>query len=378
MSTDSEPQLPPLPEVPEIEGLEEHTCPACGAAATWNPKKQALLCPYCGTESPLELDRETGKTREIPLIQALRDLPDDVRGWKIERRSVRCRSCRAVSVFDPEHVGKNCSFCGSPELVPYEEIKSPLRPESLLPFRLDETRVRETIRKWWKSKWLAPGSLSRRSFVDEVKGLYIPYWTFDADVSADWWADSGTYYYVTKRVRGPDGKTVTQQVRKVRWRPAAGSIRHQFDDELVSGSSGVHAELLPQIEPFPTNDLVPYDTAFLSGFVVEHYQVVLPEAAQRGRHSMDNKIRGLCAAQVPGDTYRNLRVKSKYTSETFKHVLVPVWLLSYDYGPRKFQVAVNGATGQVAGEYPKSAWKIFFLVLAAAVFVGLIVIAANQ
>ena len=120
-----------------------------------------------------------------------------------------------------------------------------------------------------------------------------------------------------------------------------------------------------QVEPFPTPDALPYDTAFLSGHVVEHYQVVLIEATQRSEEQMHASLQQMCAAQVPGDTHRHLRIAPQYSRRTFKHVLVPVWLLSYNYGARAYQVIVNGYTGQIAGRYPRSVWKIVLLVLLA-------------
>jgi hypothetical protein len=116
-------------------------------------------------------------------------MPEDQRGWQTETRTVQCRSCKAVSVFDPKRVGQRCEFCGSPEIVDYQEIKSPIRPQSLLPFKVAETAVREQIRRWYKSKWLAPNALKSRALVDTVKGIYIPYWTFDAQVVCPWDAD---------------------------------------------------------------------------------------------------------------------------------------------------------------------------------------------
>ena len=117
------------------------------------------------------------------------------------------------------------------------------------------------------------------------------------------------------------------------------------------------------MEPFPTNELVAYDTSFLSGFVVEHYQVVLLDAAKASEESMRQKLEEMCAAQVPGDTHRNLVIHPTFSARTFKHILVPLWLLTYTYGARIFHVLVNGATGRMAGDYPKSFWKIFFLAL---------------
>jgi hypothetical protein len=350
--------------MPEIAALDKHACPACGAQAEWNPGKQRLVCPYCGTEAPYELDRDTGKIREIDLVTALRELPDELRGWQAERRSVQCQSCKAVMVFDPARVGQNCEFCGSPALVDYQEVKAPIRPQSLLPFKVGQSQVRETIRRWLGSLWFAPGALKRRALVDTVHGLYIPYWTFDARVRCPWDAEAGHYYFVNEEFRDNQGRRQVRQVRKVRWEAASGVVDHFFDDEPVPGTRGLPLALLRQVEPFPTTtDLVPYDTGYLSGHVVEHYQVVLIDAAKRSQEQMHARLMELCAAQVPGDTYRNLRIRPGYSSQTFKHVLVPVWLLTYTYGPRVFQVVVNGYTGRMAGSYPKSPWKILGVVL---------------
>jgi len=348
-----------------IPALEKHACPACGAQAEWNPTTQKLVCPFCGTESPYQLDRATGKVTELDLAAALRELPEDERGWQTERRSVQCQSCRAVMVFDPSRVGQQCEFCGSPALVSYDEIRSPIRPQEILPFKIDSSRVRDDIRRWWRGKWLAPGRLARAALVDTVRSLYIPYWTFDARVRCPWDADAGHYYYVNVESRDSRGRSVVRQERRTRWEPASGVIDHFFDDEPVPGTQGLPLDLLRDVEPFPTQEVVSYDTAFLSGHVVEHYKVVLLDAAKRSQEQMHARLEQLCAAQVPGDTYRNLRIRPDYSGRTFKHVLVPVWLLSYNYGARAFRVIVNGYTGRIAGKYPYSVWKILLLVLLA-------------
>jgi hypothetical protein len=133
------------------------------------------------------------------------------------------------------------------------------------------------------------------------------------------------------------------------------------------------------VEPFPTGEVGAYDTGFLSGHVVEHYKVVLFDAAARALDQMRDKLEQLCARQIPGDTYRNLRIAPEYSSRTFKHVLVPVWLLSYNYGARAFQVIVNGYTGRIAGRYPYSPWKILLLVaLAAGVLIAVAVLSIER
>lgn len=356
----------------ELTALEKFPCAACGAQAEWNPGRQLLVCPFCGTSAPFKRDAATGAIEELDLVKALRELPDEQRGWAAEKRTVQCQSCKAVSVFDSGRVGQNCDFCGSPALVDYQQIKAPIRPQSLLPFKVTDGQVREQIRRWYASKWLAPGKLKSRALVDRVHGVYIPYWTFDAHAVCPWTAEAGHYYYTSETYRDNKGRRQTRQVRHVRWEPASGEVRHFFDDQPIPGTQGVSHALLAAVEPFPTQELVPYDTAYVSGFVVEHYQVVLVEAAQRSLETMTRRLYEMCAAQIPGDTHRNLRIDPAFSERTFKHILVPIWLLTYDFNAKPYQVVVNGYTGRMAGDYPKSFWKVAFLVLVALLVVVLV------
>ena len=354
----------------ETVALSKFACPSCGGEAIWNPAKQKLVCPFCGTESPAKLDAG-GAIVEHDLVAALRGIGDDARGWQAEKRLVKCQSCNAISVLDPMRQAQNCEFCGAAQLVPYEETKAAFRPESVLPFKLSESAARDAIRAWYGKLWLAPSALKRRAMTDTVRGVYLPYWTFDARVNAEWTAEAGHYYYTTESY-SEGGQTRTREVQHVRWEPAAGRVQHFFDDDLVCASVGVHPELLRGIEPFPTQELRAYDAGYVAGWVVERYQIDLIAAAQRARDAMDAKVQAMCAQQIPGDTFRNLVVRSDYSGQTFKHILAPVWLLTYTYGARAFQCALNGVTGVVRGEYPKSPWKIALLVLA--IFIVVVIV----
>jgi DNA-directed RNA polymerase subunit RPC12/RpoP len=337
---------------------EKYACPACGADAHWSPAKRALVCPFCGTESPATLQTRGDDTIivEHDLVAALRGVPDSQRGWQTAKVSVKCQSCQAISVFDPNRVGQRCEFCGSSQLVPYEQVKDPFSPESLLPFAIRESQARDLVRAWYGRQWLAPNNLRNRALTDTVRGIYLPYWTFDAQAHARWTADSGRCYYVT--VNG-------KREQRVEWTPAAGELDHFFDDELVAASTGVAAGLLRRLEPFPTGQLIPYDPGYLAGWTVERYQIDLVNAATRSREMMEGKIQQMCAAAVPGDTQRNLDVQSTFSDQKFKHILVPVWLLTYTYGAKVYHVAANGVTGRMAGERPWSWIKIVLLIIAA-------------
>jgi hypothetical protein len=352
----------------ETIAQQKHSCPSCGAEAQWNPGKQALICAYCGMSSPAEINAN-GEVIEHDLVRALREIPDSQRGWETEKSSVKCQSCNAISVFDPQRAAQNCNFCGSAQLLNYEEVKEVFRPESVLPFKLSETQVREKIRVWYRSRWFAPNKLGGAALTDRVNGVYLPYWTFDAQVHAGWTAQSGYYYYQTEHYIDNEGKRQSRQVRHIRWQHSSGLLEHFFDDELVAASVGVDPGKLRAIEPFPTQDLVPYDTGYVAGWVVERYQINLVEAAQSSRDSMEKKLYSMCAERVPGDTHRDLDVDANFSGQTFKHILAPIWLLGYSYGARKFQVVINGHTGEIAGDYPKSRVKITLAVLIALIVV---------
>jgi ribosomal protein S27E len=358
--------------VSETLAQQKFACPACGAEAIWNPAKQALICPFCGTTSPATLDPTAGGILEHDLVTALRNITDDKRGWQTEKRYVKCQSCQAISVLDPNRQAQRCEFCGSAQLVAYEQTKDAFRPESVLPFKVSEDQARDGIRSWYGKLWLAPNALKRRALTDTVKGIYLPYWTFDAHVDASWTAEAGHYYYTTESYTDNNGHTQTRQVQHIRWEPAAGRLQHFFDDDLVCASIGVHPDLLRGIEPFPTKDLVAYDAGYVAGWVVERYQIDLISAAKAAREAMDAQLRQLCGAQVPGDTYRNLEVQANYSGQTFKHILAPVWLLSYTFGAKAFQAVLNGVSGAIEGEYPKSWIKVTLLVLGILIAVSIV------
>jgi hypothetical protein len=345
----------------ETVALSKFACPACGGESIWNAAKQRMICPFCGTEFPAQQDT-AGAIVEHDLVAALRGIGDDARGWQADKRQVKCRSCNAISVLDPSRQAQNCEFCGSAQLVPYAETKLAFRPESVLPFKVSEPEARDRIRAWYGKLWLAPSRLAKKALTDTVKGIYLPYWTFDAHVDAEWTAEAG-HYYTTTETYEQNGRVQTRQVQHIRWEPAAGRLQHFFNDDLVCASVGIHPELLRGIEPFPTGELKPYDAGYVAGWIVERYQIDLVAAAQRARDAMDAKLQALCAQQIPGDTFRNLDVNADYSAQTFKHILAPVWLLSYTFGARAFQCAMNGVNGTIRGEYPKSPWKVALLVL---------------
>ena len=361
---------------PEKAARSKYSCVACGGEAVWNPAKQKLICGFCGTESPMPAATETmpgmqsTDVVEHDLAAALRDMQGEQRGWGGRtKRMIKCNSCQAISVFDEAKQAKSCEFCGASAIVDYDETDDVIRPEGVLPFQVSEPKARDLIRAWYGKLWWAPNKLKSKAMTDTVKGVYLPYWTFDALVDARWEAQAGYYYYETETYYD-NGEQKSRQVQRTRWEYASGSLNHFFDDTLVCGSKGVHPTLLRAVEPFPTtntgtNALKAYDAAYVSGWTVERYQIDLIAAAKASRERMTGETQLLCSQQVPGDTQRGLQVSADFSRQTFKHILAPVWLMSYTYGAKDFQVIINAVTGKLDGEYPKSWIKITLAVIAA-------------
>jgi hypothetical protein len=362
--------------VSSVTALGKRPCPDCGGELEWNAGKQVLACPYCGfvpREQP-KSGADAANIHEHDLEKALGDASSEKRGYGAETIKVKCQSCRAISVFEASRVAQRCEFCGSPSIVPHQETRDAITPESLLPVKLDAPRVRDIVKEWVRSRWFAPDALKSGALTDTLKAIYLPYWTFDAKAHADWTAMSGQYYYTTESYTDSKGHRQTRQVRHVRWYPSSGQLDHFFDDAPVPGSVGVRADLLEKVEPFPTEHLKPYDPAFVRGWTVERYQVDLRKASETNQQEMDATMQSLCGQQVPGDTHTNLQVQTQYRARTFKHILVPVWLVTYTLGAKNYQMLVNGYTGATAGDRPISWVKVFFYIVVPAVIL-LIVLA---
>jgi hypothetical protein len=206
-----------------------------------------------------------------------------------------------------------------------------------------------------------------------MTGVYVPYWTFDADTASRYTGQRGEHYYETRTVTvNVNGKSErrTEQVQKTRWYPASGRVSRQFDDVLVIAATSLPARLGEGLEPWDLSALKPYDPSFLAGLQAEGYTIVLADGHETGRKKMDAVIYSDVCRDIGGDVQRVDNIDTDYDAETFKHILLPVWMAAYKYNGKSFRFLVNGQTGEVQGERPWSVWKIMFAVLGAAILIG--------
>lgn len=340
-------------------------CETCGAPTRWDPDADALACEHCGHVKPVPRGEGTIVER------ALDDAGDAARGLGLELRVADCRTCGARVSFDDAATATACVYCGSSSVLAQEANRNALRPESLLPLDVGRAAVEASFRRWVRGLWFRPSALKHLKRFDAA-GVYVPFWTFDARVASEWSADAGHYYWDTETYwTTVNGKRQmqTRQVRKVRWVPAWGERRDAYDDLLVLASGGQPAELVRKLGDFDMRGLVPYRPEYLAGWRAEEYRVDLAEGWAQGIAAIEAQQRARCAGDVPGDTYRELRVRNRINDVRWKHVLLPIWCLAYRHGGKTYPVLVHGQTGRVVGRAPLSWAKVLLLVLGVALAV---------
>lgn len=329
--------------------IRKFPCSACGAEVLWAPGAAVLLCPYCGTR------QEVAPADEIVVERALADglaAPRDL-GWGAARKTVRCTRCGATESLDPGLAATSCAFCGTATIVDTPADPLMVRPEGIVPFAIDQRNALTRFRDWIGKLWFRPGDLRQKATVDSLRGVYIPFWTFDAETHSVWRAEAGFHENVR---RGSSTE------RRTRWEWRQGVLEKAFDDVPVPASRGLQPLETRPIEPFPTADLTPFDPRYLPGFVAEEVGVDLEHGWAFAKQRMQLEVRAACAAAVPGDTHRNLQVQTEFSEVGYKGALLPVWIAAYQYGGKTYRFLVNGATGKVAGKAPVSWPKILIAV----------------
>jgi hypothetical protein len=201
---------------------------------------------------------------------------------------------------------------------------------------------------------------------DKLKGLYIPYWTYDSQTHSAYAGQRGDYYYVTVNYTATEnGRTVqkSRQERRTRWTNVNGTLDHFFDDVLVPASHSIPRKYAERLEPWDLKNLTPFQSSFLAGFVAEKYQVNLEEGFGMARKKMDGEINRMVQAQIGGNEQRIVDIRTNHNNVHFKHILLPVYFSSFRFKGKVFQFLINARTGEVQGDRPYSVSKIVLFVL---------------
>jgi DNA-directed RNA polymerase subunit RPC12/RpoP len=366
------------PISPQPSAAQIFLCSQCGAEMGWDADHKMLACGYCGHQ---QAPGQVGEIAEYGLEEFLRSGTGKAHGYGTETKSVKCEQCGATTAVEPSVTSTECPFCGSNVVLEQETAADIIQPESLVPFQVSQDVALRKYREWLGKGIFRPGDLARRAGRGQLYGVYLPFWTFDANAFSRWRAEAGYYYYETETyTTTEDGKRVTKtrQVRKTRWEPAWGQHSGSYDDVLVYATNSVDQKILEKIYPYDTKKLVPYAPQYLSGWRAEQYQIDLRGGWEISQEKIEEYERDECADQVPGDTYRNLHVNTTITDVTFKHALLPVWIASYPYKDKVYRYMVNGQTGKVQGQKPVSWIRVAIAVVIVLIIIAIVVWLSSQ
>lgn len=344
--------------------LQEFKCPCCDGAIEFDSKSQKMKCPYCGTEFELEALQAYD--------EALKAQPEDNMQWKAEAgtqwqegetdgmRVYTCNSCGGEIVGDENTGATECPFCGNP-VVMTGQFSGSLRPDLVIPFKLDKKAAIEALKKHYFGKKLLPKVFQDENRIKEVKGIYVPFWLFGAD------ADGYVRYKATRIRSWSDSNyryTETSYYTVVR----AGEIG--FENVPVDGSTKIDDALMESIEPFDISEAVDYNSAYLAGFFADKYDVDAESSIERANERIKQTTRDAFADTVHGyTTVTPVSTNISLSGGKAKYALYPVWMLTTQWNGKTYTFAMNAQTGKIVGDLPmdKSLYRKWLFGVAGAV-----------
>lgn len=340
-------------------------CPSCGSQLLYSAEKKKISCEYCGYLEGIN------PANDLVVEQSLAQAVDAVAGFSpadLDKKVCHCDNCGAQFMVESNVPKASCGFCGSKKVNVEAFDGQFVKPVGIIPFYISRMEADRLFNKWIKQGIFHPNKLKKLAAVEDLHGVYIPFWTYDAQTSASWSGEAGYYHNQTVNVR-TNGQMRSQQVQKIQWRYQSGKINHFFDDVLVVASGELAQKQIAKVLPFRLEEIVNFDPRLMIGWEAEVYQVQVDEGYQLADQIMDDRLRNMCSAQLGGDTQRNLHVHTSKSGQTFKHIILPLWICSYTYQNKVYRFVINGQTGRVSGEKPKSWFKIALVVLVFILFI---------
>lgn len=337
--------LAPSPQLGPQE-VQRYRCPECGGALGFNPTKGALSCQFCGYHKVEQAEVEGGAgpragarpggVEEQDWVAAIHTAQGH--RWELPMERVfTCQGCGATQTVPPAQTSMECPFCGSPQVVQAGGSRDLIGPEGVVPFGFDGVAARERARRWLGEQRFRPNDLAQQAAISSPRPVYLPFWTFDIGGEVRW---SGFVEERSVRVAKRGGETIFH------------------NDLLVPASTSLPEQLLAALR-FDTTALVPYSPDLLVDWPAEIYRLPLADASLRAREQILPSAKAT-VLHTAGQDVRDLTVNTVGMSViSYKLVLLPVWATSYRYQGQRHQLAINGQTGQVHGQVPRSKFQQF-------------------
>lgn len=337
-----------------MQTLQEYKCPCCGGAISFDSASQKMKCPYCDTEFDVETLRDYDKELQSDRKEEMSwDTAGGTSWQEGEADGLRvyvCQSCGGEIVGDENTAATSCPFCGNP-VVMMGQLSGNLKPDYIIPFQLDKKAAKEALLKHYSGKRLLPKVFKDQNHIDEIKGVYIPFWLFDADV------DANIRYKATKVRAWSDSD---YDYTETRYYSVTRGGKIAFQRVPVDGSSKMPDDLMESVEPFDFRQATDFQTAYLAGYLADKYDVDADQSIERANERIKKSteeaflktVEGYSAV-VPEETGISLlNGKAHYA-------LYPVWMLNTSWNGSSYIFAMNGQTGKMVGNLPldKSAYR---------------------
>ena len=345
------------------EQTRTYPCLQCGGELEWHIGQQELKCPFCGNEQPVAVS-DDDEVVEQDLHEAMAALDAGALtkvGLQItDEKEVVCQNCGGHTTFTGSLTATRCPYCATP--IQRDDVHAAparLAVDGVLPFQIDRPTAERSIDEWINSRWFAPNEFKKYATTGSFNSVYCAYFTYDAFATTRYTGRRGDHYTVTVG----SGENRRTEVR-TRWSYAAGTVQNAFDDLPVPANDGLDRKHVEALEPWPTTDARPFSAEFLAGHLSRTYDHDVVECLAPAKARMEDEIRHTVRRDIGGDVQQITSMGVHFEGLTYKHLLLPVWLLTVIYGGNPFQVFINGVTGEVQGQRPYSTIKIALAVIA--------------
>ncbi|MCQ2420697.1 MAG: hypothetical protein MJ118_06145 [Clostridia bacterium] len=342
--------------------LTNYQCPACTGPLHYDGKLNKLVCDYCGSsytvaeiEALFEEKEEKAKQASAAEDAAEAKKKESDNEWDMDAagdawgadadglKAYNCPSCGAELICDATTAATSCPYCGNPTVVP-GKLSGTKKPDYVIPFKLDKDAAVAALKAHYKGKILLPKAFSNQNHIEEIKGVYVPFWLFDGEADADI-----VFNATRSTVRETHSERITRTEHFKLYR--SGSV--PFKKVPVDASSKMPDAHMDSIEPYDYSELTKFSTAYLPGYLADQYDVSQEECAKRADERCTNTA--ISALQNTALGYETCMVESSNVNirrGDVKYAMLPVWMLSTKWKGQNYLFAMNGQTGKLIGDLP--------------------------
>lgn len=341
--------------------LLQYKCPCCGGNIEFDSSLQKMKCPYCDTTFELETLKQYDQCLNQEYEDKMEWSSDHLENYSEEETKdidvYICESCGGEVIGDKTTAASSCPFCGNPVIMK-SKLAGDLKPDYIIPFKVNKQQAKEALKNHTKGKLLVPKKFKDENHLDEIKGIYVPFWLFDSK------ADAAIRYRATRTRFWSDSRydyTETSYFTVYR----EGTM--DFEKVPVDGSIQMDDQMMESIEPFHSNDAVDFQTAYLSGFLANRYDVSLEDSISRANERIKKSAEQSIASTVKGYSTVTPETSQIQLIDGLNHyAMYPIWLLNTTWNGERFTFVMNGQTGKFVGDLPmdKGAFYKWFIIFA--------------